>query len=131
MDLPPDLPDDVLAFIETEIDSVPHMEALLLLWESAPNGWTVPQIGARLYVGDDTAGQIVADLVRRRLVRPPADAPERFAYDPEWDPGGDRMARIASAYRRHLIPIALRIHAKASGAVREFARAFEIKKKDG
>ncbi|HEX5064913.1 MAG TPA: hypothetical protein VFY49_02255 [Myxococcota bacterium] len=132
--LPPDrlseLTEDVLAFIESQIDSVPHMEALLLLWESAPEGWTAEQVAARIYVRLDAAKQIVADLVRRRLVAIVSDDEgQRFAYDPTWDER-NLMARVAASYRGNLIRVSHAIHAKASGAVREFARAFE-RKKDG
>jgi hypothetical protein len=130
-DRPAELPAEVLAFIETQIDSVPHMEALLLLWESAPERWTAERLASRIYVSLDAATQIVTDLARRRLVAiAPDEEGPRFAYDPAWDPHG-LMAQVAATYRKNLIAIAHAIHAKASGAVREFARAFEIKKKEG
>jgi hypothetical protein len=40
------------------------------------------------------------------------------------------MASVAATYRQNLVLVANIIHSKASGAVREFARAFEIKKDD-
>jgi hypothetical protein len=106
------------------------MEALLLLWENAPQRWTISQLGARLYVGRDTASKIAGDLVRRRLLRSFDEGRQEVAYDPAWDVAGDLMAKVAAVYRRNLILVAQVIHAKASGAVREFARAFEIKQKD-
>lgn len=107
------------------------MEALLLLWESAPEHWTAARMASRIYVSLDAATQIIGDLVRRRLVTAVTDEEgSRFAYDPSWDEHG-LMAKVAATYRKNLIAIAHVIHAKASGAVREFARAFEIKKKEG
>jgi hypothetical protein len=38
------------------------------------------------------------------------------------------MPEVAAAYRRHLVPLATFIHSRASTAVREFARAFDLKK---
>jgi hypothetical protein len=38
------------------------------------------------------------------------------------------MEKVASTYRRHLSAVASFIHSKASRSVREFARAFELKK---
>ena len=123
----PELPADVQGFIADRIDTVPHLEALLLLWESAPASWSAVQIAARIYVAPEAGELILADLQRRRLVRASDEDPERYAYDPGWDTG-DLMARVAAAYRQDLIRVARFIHAKASSAVREFARAFEIKK---
>jgi hypothetical protein len=130
MDAASELPPDVLAFIEDQIDSVPHLEALLLLWRSAPEPWTASQLAARIYVAQDAAAEILGLLASRRLVRASDESPDRFAYDPAWDRSGDLMERVAAAHRKNLILVAHRIHAKTSGAVREFARAFEIKKDD-
>jgi hypothetical protein len=128
MDAASELPTDVLAFVEDQVDSVPHLEALLLLWKSAPDPWTASQIAARIYVGQDAATEILGDLTRRKLARTIDEGAGSFAYDPAWDRSGDLMERVAAAYRQNLILVAHTIHAKASGAVREFARAFEIKK---
>jgi hypothetical protein len=38
------------------------------------------------------------------------------------------MPEVAASYRRHLVPLATFIHSRASTAVREFARAFDLKK---
>ena len=130
MDPTAELPADVLAFIESQIDSVPHLEALLLLWESAPERWSIERIAARIYVTPEVATQIVRQLVRRRMVSGPDTGEPGHAYDPAWDATGAIMARVATVYRQNLILVANTIHSKASGAVREFARAFEIKKDD-
>jgi hypothetical protein len=52
----------------------------------------------------------------------------RYRYNPQWDASGEVMPEVAAAYRRHLVPIATFIHSRASTAVREFARAFDLKK---
>jgi hypothetical protein len=52
----------------------------------------------------------------------------RYRYNPQWDPTGEVMPEVAASYRRHLVPLATFIHARASTAVREFARAFDLKK---
>jgi hypothetical protein len=125
-----ELPADVVQFIAAQIDTVPHLEALLLLWESAPRTWSAEEIAARIYVARDVAVQILQDLERRRLVRAAEGAAERLVYDAAWDATGDLMARVAATYRQNLIRVARSIHARAPSAVREFARAFEIKKEE-
>lgn len=81
MDPSAQLPADVARFIENQIDSVPHMEALLLLWQSSPEAWGAKQLASRIYVSSDTAGQILRDLARRKLARVVSENPDRFAYD--------------------------------------------------
>jgi predicted transcriptional regulator len=120
---------DVIRFIEEQIDSVPHLEALLLLWEGSAKHWTVNEIAARLYVTIDKAESILDDLARRQLVRRDLDAGRpRYRYDGIWDENGEQMGRIAATYQRQLRQVATLIHSRVSTAVRDFARAFRIKK---
>ena len=60
-------------------------------------------------------------------VAEPAEPP-CYRYNPQWDPSGQVMPEVAAAYRRHLVQLATFIHSRASTAVREFARAFDLKK---
>jgi len=118
------IPENVLRFIERRIDSVPHMEALLLLWEDSARQWTDAQIAARVYVSDEQARLLLNDLARSGLI---AATPQGFAYNPTWDET-PLMGDVARAYREHLVQVSRLIHAKStSRAVRDFARAFEFK----
>jgi DNA-binding IclR family transcriptional regulator len=119
--------EDVLRFILTRIDTVPQIEALLLLWEIRPGPLTPAQVAERLYVPEKTARQILRALSTRKLVARTNDR-LRYAYDTAWDPTGEFMRRVAATYQRHLIRVATMIHGKAAPAVLEFARAFAPKK---
>jgi predicted ArsR family transcriptional regulator len=124
-----ELPAHVVLFIEEQIDSVPHLEALLLLWESGAKQWTVDETAARLYVTNGTAKSILKDLVKRDLVRRDRiDGRPCYRYYGGWDGNGERMRRIAETYRRQLRQVAALIHSKAPTAVWNFAQAFRIKK---
>src|SRR5262245_21505098 len=137
-----ELPADVLRFILDRIDSVPHLEALLLLWESGGKPWTEAEVANRVYVRGDTAHGVLEKLVQRGLVREeraPASSSTStpvgatssgtfFVYDPSWDPGEVLMPRVAATYRRHLVKVANVIHEKAPSSVEEFAKAFQLKK---
>ena len=122
---PPTIPDNVLQFIAERIDSVPQLEALLLLWENAQRSWTEDELAARIYVSRAAAAQILQSLQRQNLV---TSESARYQYNPQWDPTGQVMPEVAAAYRRHLVQLATFIHSRASTAVREFARAFDLKK---
>ena len=64
-------------FILDFIDSVPHLEALLLLWRSRPKAWTDEQIGKRLYLDGQAASELMEGLVRRGLI---AEVPGRSRH---------------------------------------------------
>jgi hypothetical protein len=125
---PVDIPDDVLEFVARRIDSVPHLEALLLFFDNPDKVWTAADIASRVYVGRETARDILNDLARHSFVT--AREPDGFCYERTWDEAG-LMPRVAETYRRHLVLVAELIHAKAAPtAVQEFARAFKFTKKE-
>lgn len=123
-----DIPEEVLRFIERRIDSVPHIETLLLLWEDPARSWTGAEIAARVYVSGEQGHRVLLDLARNGLIA--AVTPTSFAYRPDWDEG-QLMKKVAAAYRGYLVQISQLIHAKAaSEAVRDFARAFQFKSEE-
>jgi predicted ArsR family transcriptional regulator len=121
-----ELPADVLRFIEQHIDTVPHMEALLLLWKTAPQTWTDTALAARIYVDVATARRILVDLERRQLVVLSTAENGGYCYEPEAQKDS-LMTNVAQTYGRKLVAVARIIHSKGSPAMREFARAFQLK----
>ena len=113
-------------FILGEMDSVPHLEALLLLWSSRPKAWSAEEMAAALYVQAGAARGILHGLVRRRLAR--REAGDLYGY---WGNAGEKDALIEAldaVYRKDLVRISRMIHAKASPGVRDFADAFRFTK---
>ena len=58
----------VYTFVLDQIETVPHLEALLLLWNSRPQPWTVENLSKRLYVSTEIVDVLLDDLVRRGLI---------------------------------------------------------------
>lgn len=123
-----ELPQDVMRFIVEKIDTVPHLEALLLVWRYPGEYWTAEMLAGRIYVNTDQARTVLRDLEQRGLVKRKGEPVAHYAYDAAWDTEGSMMNQVATTYRQQLIPVTTLIHSKASRAVLEFARAFEIKK---
>lgn len=121
-----DLPEDVLRFVLEQIDSVPHLEALLIFWSQAEQSFSVEEMAAELYLTPHVAAGILQDLQRRRLICI-AGSEQRYGYDGEWD-RSDLMNRLAATYRTRLVRVTTLIHSKSSQSVRDFARAFVFKK---
>jgi DNA-binding IclR family transcriptional regulator len=123
----PEIPARVLQFLAERIDTVPQLEALLLLWENPQREWSEEELAARIYVSRPVAATIMQALQRQQLVTT-EPVSTRYRYNPQWDPSGEVMPEVAAAYSRHLVQLATFIHSRASTAVREFARAFDLKK---
>jgi hypothetical protein len=117
---------EVDRFLQERIETVPHLEALLLLWNSRPKTWSADAIADALYVPPDAARAILDDLVRQNLI---AVSVSSAGYFYESEPARDNLAALVDlAYRHELIRITRLIHSKPSAAIREFARAFRLRK---
>ena len=123
----PAISQHVLQFIADQIDTVPQLECLLLLYEHDAEGWIAERVAARIYLAPQAARGILETLQRRGLVAVDGDPP-RYHFNPEGSASRELMEHVAAEYQRYLVPIATFIHSKASASVREFARAFELKK---
>ncbi len=117
---------NVERFIRDEIDSVPHLEALLLLWRNAPNSWSASQLADHLYIHDGQGNAIADDLHRRGLIA--RDANGSFFYDANRPELNELVEAVDETYRRELIRISGIIHSKASPGIRAFADAFRFRK---
>jgi hypothetical protein len=124
----PEIPHRVLQFLAERIDTVPQLEALLLLWENPQRLWSEEDLAARIYVSRQVAATILQALQRQQLVAAEPAPAVGYRYNPQWDASGEVIPEVATTYRRHLVPLATFIHSRASTAVREFARAFDLKK---
>jgi hypothetical protein len=122
----PDEQPNVDRFILDEIDSVPHLEALLLLRRSAPQHLSAAEIAEQLYVSPAQGSAIVEDLCRRGLIV--CTSGSEFHYDASDHERNRLLAAVDATYRRELIRISGIIHSKASPSVRAFADAFRFRK---
>lgn len=121
-----ELPADVRRFIIERIDSVPQLEALIMM-NDEPRDWTTVEIAARTYVPLDQARALLESLQRARLIVA-TEAPGSFSFAPAENADRALVSSLAHEYRANLILVATLIHDKGSSAVREFARAFDLKK---
>jgi hypothetical protein len=115
-------------FILTEIDSVPHLEALLLLFNSRPKMWSIDEMGQALYVRNEVASKILESLVQRNLIAASPKPPETFFYSQDEENRNQLLQDVDAVYRKEVVRISSMIHSKAPAGLRDFARAFRIKK---
>ena len=118
-------------FILEHIDTVPHLEALLQLWNSRPREWTVEEVASALYVSSGMARAILQDLTRRGFLVAGRETPESFRYESLSIKRDSLVEAVEARYRKDLIRTSRMIHSKASPGVREFAQAFRFTKERG
>jgi predicted ArsR family transcriptional regulator len=122
------LPHDVDNFILEHIETVPHLEALLLAWNKRPQPWSVEDMARALYIPVDLAGRILQDLADEGFLSESANPQIEYAYVLGSEERDHLIAAVESTYRRELIRVSRMIHTRAPSALREFARAFRITK---
>jgi hypothetical protein len=121
----------VALFIIEQIDSVPQLEALLLLFNSRPKTWSIETMAKSLYVRSDVAVRILDTLLQRKLIAVHSHRPDVFYYASEDDYQNRLMEAVDAVYRKEVVRVSSLIHSKGSAGVRDFARAFRIKKDKG
>jgi hypothetical protein len=121
---------DVDQFIRDEIDTVPHLEAILLAWRGRGCTWSQTEMAAALYVPEELAGNILRSLEEKQILVQVSGDEVRYSYRSGSEAQDELMARLNAAYQRDLIRISRMIHSKAPSGVREFARSFRFTKED-
>jgi hypothetical protein len=125
---------ELLRFILEYLETVPHLEAVLLIWQNQSTIWTPDVLAQRIYVSPAEGRSILEDLASHGIVRrtetshSPGPSAPGYLYEPGWDTQRGLLPRLADLYRRQLVQVTKLIHSKGSSSVREFARAFQIKK---
>lgn len=109
-------------FIAEEIESVPHLEALLLLFNSRPKQWSLQEMADSLYISSNQTQPILQDLVRRGFLAQQAGL---YVYN-ETGAHNALIGKLDQMYRLEIVRISTMIHSRASTSVREFARAFKF-----
>jgi hypothetical protein len=118
------IPEDVRDFVIKHIDSITHLEALLLLRGNPAEHWTADSTAGRLYISEKETANVLSRLCSLGFI---ASEDQGFRYACK-EPGLESMVnRLAKLYARHLIPVTNLIHTKPS-RIREFAEAFKLRK---
>jgi hypothetical protein len=120
------VPADVRRFLLAVIDSVPHLEALLLLRADPAKAWDAHALAARLYVDGAAASRVLSDLGAHHLLRLEREGWWRFdTSDAERVRIVDRLVEV---YSRHVVEVAELIHSTSDRKAQRFADAFRWRK---
>lgn len=124
MSAAPHISDELKRFIAAHIDSISHIEALLLLRESYPKVWSAKALADRIYVHERIAGAVLKRLHDDGLA---SLGPNGYCFGCDSPQKEDAVNRLAEAYRTYLIPVTNLIHNKPT-RIQEFADAFRLRR---
>ena len=126
--MPDDLPPALKQFVEQHIESVPQLEALLLLRRDPQRGWTAAEIAKELYVPENASATLLVDLARRGFV---AAAPDgRSVYRSRSEEENKLIDELAEVYRQRRVAVISLIYSKPLNKVQTFADAFRFSKEN-
>jgi hypothetical protein len=121
------IPPAVRRLIAESIDSVPELEAILLLRENGDRAWSVVETGRRLYVSNAVAGHLLNVLTERGFFAREDDV---YRYRPSSPELASAVDELAATYMKQLVDVTQLIHSKPSGSVRQFADVFRLRRDD-
>lgn len=119
------VPEAVRKLIAERIDSIPELEAVLMLRQHRDQSWGVEEAGQRLYVSSTMAAHILGALTERGLL---VRTHQGFQYAPSSPELEADVTLLANTYSKHLIAVTNIVHARPSASVRLFAQAFRFRK---
>jgi len=122
-----EVPGHVLRFLEENIDTVAQLETLLMMSEERDRSWLISDVASRNYITEQRATDTLNALLRRGLVSL-EESPPRYRFNPANDEVRGMVADLARSYQTNLARITTLIHSKPSASIKEFARAFDLKK---
>lgn len=105
------VPAEVGEFIVTHIDSVIHLEALMLLHGAPSQVWTAAAVANRIYVSEARADAVLHRLLEQELIH--AQGIGRYIFEPCDSNLAAIIDMVAEAYRHYLVPVTHLIHSQS------------------
>jgi Mn-dependent DtxR family transcriptional regulator len=118
------IPDEVKRFILVSIQSIPYLEAILLLRRESRHAWDSKQVARRLYMSEKAASELLLALHAAEVVVATEQQAPSFRYHPGSDQLRQMIDRLAEAYSNHLVAVTNLIHSKSDRKAQHLADAF-------
>lgn len=119
----PPIPEGVKTFIREQIQTVPRLEVLLLLYRGQSRPFTLAEVANELGFENETAQEQLTALEAIGLIE---TNKEKYRYHPINPTLASIVDRLALAYPKQRVPILSVILAEDPNKVRRFAEAFKL-----
>jgi hypothetical protein len=115
-------------FVEYNIESVPQLEALLLLRKEPDRAWSAIDIAKALYIQEEASTALLVDFVRREFANYSTSDATKIIYRAR-DQTTDRLIdELQAAYQDRRVAVISLIYSKPLNKVQTFADAFRFGK---
>jgi predicted transcriptional regulator len=122
------IPDDVVAFVMAEIDSIEQLEVLLALFRRAESSFAAEEIARELRIDAGSAAERLANLTARGLARETEARSGAYRYASPSSAIDRTVAGLATAYAERRVSVINLVFSKPIDKVQTFADAFRLRK---
>ncbi|RUR08707.1 hypothetical protein [Legionella sp. km772] len=121
--------DEVRRFILSNIPSVPHLEALLLMRSEPDHQWSISELAKRLFINEQVTQAILDHLKTAGVATEVGEHPALYQYNTPYDELKKLIDNLAMTYSASLIEVTNLIHSNVDHKAIKFANAFIWRKK--
>lgn len=121
------IPDHIKRFLVTRIETIPHLEALLLIRRLRDESWDATRLAREIYIAHDSAVELLHKLDSEGFIEAVEKQDGTFHYAGKNKELDKLLGELESVYTRNLIEVTKLVHATQS-EVQKFADAFKFKK---
>jgi hypothetical protein len=126
------LPEDVIRFLDSHVESIDQLEILRLLGESPDREWAVAALAKEIQSPADKVSADLAALAGRGLVGTELRGRETVCrYNPANPELNGQVQRLLQLYRERPVSMIKLVYARAADPLRAFADAFRLRKGEG
>jgi hypothetical protein len=118
---------EVAEFLSRYVDSVAHLELLLVLYESNPKQWSASDVARELRVEPAWAAARLKDFSKGGIVR--EESTDVYRYAPKNESLRQVVQAVANAYSERRVAVTDFIYSKPLANLRVFAESFRIRDK--
>lgn len=120
------LPLDIKYFLTESIDSVAHLEVLLMLLTNPEKKFSAEEVSRELRSNVHSAENQLEQLTNKGLLR--KQEPRHYQYAPSSDEKDQKVKELHDIYRKMPVAVVTCIYEKPQDKLKDFSDAFKLKK---
>jgi hypothetical protein len=119
-----EFPADVRRFIEQHIESLAHLEMLLLLHSDKQRAWKVEVVSKSLSIPTSMSTVLLQELARRGFAKANEGG---YSYQPVDGDSDQLVSKLGETYRARRVAVTTEIYSKPNARLKSFADAFRLR----
>jgi hypothetical protein len=127
---PAEIPASVVRFVAEHVASLDQLELLLLLLQSPDKWWDASSAAREIGMDTNSARQALERFASHNLLAIAVTGDVRYRFQPGEARLRETAEAFSAAYRTHRLAILQLVTARSQRGIREFAKAFRIRRDD-